>query len=320
MLYSVKGAGFHSYLVILLLLMGLLLAACGDNTSVPEVAPTTAAGNSPANASAKSKTTGPAANGMTGTTDVSGEVIVFAASSLTEPFNEMKAKLEKAHPDLKIMINFGASNTLRTQLEQGAKADLFASANQTEMDLALKAGLVAGQGKTFVRNRLVLILPLGNPGQVARLQDLAKPGLKFVTAQKDVPVGGYTLTALDKMSLDPAYGSDFSVKVQANIVSREANVKQVVSKVQLGEADAGIVYFSDVSATISSEITTLDIPDQFNTLASYPISILKASANPTGAKVFQNYVLGTEGQAILKKNNFIPAGVATSGQGETRQA
>jgi molybdate transport system substrate-binding protein len=245
-------------------------------------------------------------------TGASGEVIVFAAASLTEPFNQIKAALEKANPGLKVTINFGGSNTLRAQLEQGAKADVFASANQTEMDNALKSSLVADKGSVFVRNRLVVILPKSNPGKVTKLQDLANSGLKFVTAQKDVPVGGYTLTALDKMSKDAAFGSDFSTKVQANIVSKETDVKQVVAKVQTGEADAGVVYTTDVSPKVSADITTIEIPDQFNTIATYPIAALKAAPNSAAAKLFVAYVLGPEGQAILKSYNFIPAATTTA--------
>jgi molybdate transport system substrate-binding protein len=233
-------------------------------------------------------------------------VTVFAASSLTDPFNEIKAQLEKSNPGLKITYNFGGSNILRTQLEQGAKADVFASANQTELDNALKSGLVPDKGTVFAKNRLVVILPKNNPGKVTKLQDLANPNLKFVTAQKDVPVGNYTLQILDKLSKDPAYSSDFSTKVQANFVSQESNVKQIVTKIQLGEADAGIVYLTDISASIANDITTLDIPDQFNVVATYPISAMKELSNKAGAKTFVDFVLGSAGQSILKKYGFAP--------------
>jgi len=305
-------------LIALLCLVSLLLAACGDPTATsvpPTTAPTTTivatTTTAIATTTAAATTTAVATTTLANTT-ATGELIVFAASSLTDPFNEIKTALETANPGLKVTINFGGSNTLRAQLEQGAKADVFASANQTEMDNALKSNLVADKGTTFVRNRLVVILPKSNPGKVQTLQDLAKSGLKFVTAQKDVPVGGYTLQALDKMSKDPAFSPDFSTKVQANFVSQESNVKQVVAKVQLGEADAGIVYSSDISAKVSPDLATIEIPDQFNTLAAYPIATLKGAANTAAAKVFVDYVLGDKAQAILKKNNFIPISSTTS--------
>lgn len=235
-----------------------------------------------------------------------GELTVFAAASLTDAFNEIKTEFEKENPGVTVTYNFNGSSTLRTQLEQGAKADLFASADQVQMDHAAKAGLVDGSGTVFVRNRLVVVTPKSNPARVEKLQDLAKPGLKFVTAQKDVPVGAYTWQALDKMSKEAGFGSDFAAKVQANFVSQESNVKQVVTKVQLGEADAGIVYLSDLTPKVSVEVNMLDIPDQYNVIANYPISVLKGAPLPALAKKFQDYVLGSKAQAILKKNNFVP--------------
>ncbi len=339
MLDRARKAVWLGCILVMLSLGSLLMAACGE-TATP-LATTTSATTAAAAMSAAAMTTMAAATSAaamisvaattsavstktaatttvattsssataeatSATGTATGEVVVYAAASLTEPFNQIKTELEKANPGLKITYSFGGSNTLRTQLEQGAKADVFASANQTEMDNALKASLVNDKGTTFVRNRLVVILPKGNPGKIQKLQDLANPGLKFVTAQKDVPVGGYTLTALDKMSKDAAFGSDFSTKVQANIVSRETDVKQVVAKIQTGEGDVGVVYSSDVTAKVSADITTIEIPDQFNTVANYPIAILKGAGNPAAAKVFVEYVLGANGQAILKKNNFVP--------------
>ena len=327
------GVSQLGWLVGLLLLLSSLLAACGDATAtaVPAtaapvattVAATTVAATTAAMTTAVATTAAPttvatttaapttsAAGGTTAATGsgtATGTVVVYAASSLTDTFNQIKAAVEKANPGLTITLNYNGSNTLRAQLEQGAKADVFASANQTEIDNALKSNLIADHGTVFAKNRLVVILPKDNPGKITTLQDLAKPGVKFVTAQKDVPVGGYTLTALDKMSKDASFGSDFSSKVQGNFVSQETNVKQVVAKVQLGEADAGICYLTDISPSVAGQVTTLAIPDQFNTLASYPLSVLKGASNSAGAKVFYDFVVGPQGQAILKANGFLPA-------------
>ena len=169
---------------------------------------------------------------------VSGEIVVFAASSLTDVFQDMATAFQQANPNAKLTFNFGASSQLATQLGQGAKADVFASADQTQMDNAKKADAIGGQDVVFARNRLVVITPKDNPKQITAVKDLAKDGVKFVTAQPTVPIGQYTAQMLDKAVADPAYGADFKSKVEANTVSKEDNVRQVVSKVQLGEADA----------------------------------------------------------------------------------
>lgn len=176
--------------------------------------------------------------------------------------------------------NYGSSSQLRTQLQEGAKADIFASADVAQMEQVAKAGLVDGNATIFARNRLVVIVPKGNPGKVTTLADLAKPGVKFVTTPPDVPIGAYARASLKKLASDPANGNGYDAKVLANIVSEEANVRQVVVKVQLGEADAGICYATDVTAVPSGEVTTIDIPDSANVVAEYPIAILKSAKAP----------------------------------------
>jgi molybdate transport system substrate-binding protein len=224
---------------------------------------------------------------------------------LTDAFREIGAKFHDANPGSKVTLNFGASTQLRTQLEQGAKVDLFASANQQEMDRAKQSGVIGGADRVIARNRLVVITPKDNPGEITTLKDLAKPGLKLVTVAPDVPIGVYTQEMLDKLAGDPAYGADYKDRANANIVSREPNVRQVVAKVNLGEADAAVVYTSDVTPDIGNTIGTLDVPDQFNTLAAYPIALVKDAPNANGGTAFMAYVLGPEGQAALKRWGFI---------------
>jgi molybdate transport system substrate-binding protein len=236
---------------------------------------------------------------------VTGELTVFAASSLTDAFKEIGDKFQTANPGSKVTFNFGASTQLRTQLEQGGKADLFASANQAEIDKARAAGVVEGTEKVFAGNRLALIFPKANPGKIAELKDLGRPGLKLVTAAPEVPIGVYTQDMLDKMVKDPAFGADFKEKVNANIVSREPNVRQVVAKVNLGEADGAVVYSSDVTPDVASNLGTLAIPDAYNTLATYPIAPVKNAPAPAPAEAFMTYLLGPDGQAVLKKWGFI---------------
>lgn len=236
---------------------------------------------------------------------LSGPLSVFAASSLTDAFDEIGQEFQKLNPRVTVKFNYAASPALRTQLEQGARADVFASADQIQMDNAKTANVVDGAGQLFVKNKLVMIYPTSNPGKVSTLQDLARPGLKFVLTDKSVPIGAYARSALEKASADPAYGADFSTNVLANLRSEEANVRAVVTKVQLGEADAGIVYASDVTPAVAKNIRSVLLPDAINTIATYPIAVVRDAGNKAAAQAFIRYVRSAAGQNILKKWNFI---------------
>ena len=236
---------------------------------------------------------------------IQGQLTVFTAASLTEAFKEMGDNIEQANPGTKVTFNFAGSPTLRTQLAQGARADVFASADEPNIQGAQKEGTIASEPRLFVRNQLVAIVPAANPAQVMRLQDLAKPGVKLVLTNKEVPVGNYSRQALAKMSQDVAFGSEFATRVLANLVSEETNVKQVVAKVQLGEADAGIVYSSDVTPAVRGAVQVLAIPDAFNVIAHYPIAVVRDAPNAAGAHAFIDYVLSPAGQAILTKHGFL---------------
>ena len=171
------------------------------------------------------------------------------------------------------------------------------------MDAVIAASLITEETqKNFLTNKLVVILPANNPAALEKLEDLAKPGIKLVLAAKEVPVGKYSLEAFDLMN--GSFGIDFKDKVLANVVSNEDNVKQVVAKVQLGEADAGIVYTSDAIA--APDLKTLEIPADVNVIAKYPIAPLSNAKNAELAAEFIEYVLSAEGQAILAKWGFIP--------------
>jgi len=227
---------------------------------------------------------------------------VFAASSLLGAFTEIGKAFEAANPGLAVAFNFDGSQSLRTQLEQGAVADVFASANQKEMDALATQSLISNS-QVFVANQLAVILPKANPANVQTLNDLARPGLSLVLAAEEVPVGKYTREALDK--LDSAFGPGFKDQVLANVVSEENNVKQVVAKVQLGEADAGIVYGSD--AVAAPDLQTIAIPAEFNITAQYFVASLTSAPNAVLAEAFIAYVLSPDGQATLKKWGFTPA-------------
>jgi len=234
---------------------------------------------------------------------------VFAASSLTNAFNDIKAAFEQANPGVTVAYSFGGSNTLATQLSQGAPADIFASANTAQMNVAITAKRIAGSTHTFAKNRLVLIVPANNPANITTLKDLAKPGIKLVLAAAGVPVRDYTNTMLDKLVQNPAYGADYKTAFLKNVVSEETDVRQVSAKVSLGEADAGFVYRSDVTPDIVSKVLIIQIPDTVNTIATYPIAATNNSANLDLAQKYIAYVLSDAGQQTLVKWNFISANI-----------
>ncbi len=228
---------------------------------------------------------------------------VYAASSLTGAFGDIGRAFQAANPGTQVVFNFAGSQDLRTAIEQGAKADVFASADAANVDKLISLGLVQGEAQVFTTNRLVVIVPRDNPAGIKDLRDLAKPNVKLDLADPSVPVGNYTLQALDKLSVDASFGADFKSRVLARVVSKENNVKQVVSKVVLGEADAGVVYATDAQAA-ADKLTTLDIPDPFNIVATYPIAAFKESAQPALANKFIAFVLSAQGQTILRQYGF----------------
>jgi molybdate transport system substrate-binding protein len=230
-------------------------------------------------------------------------LVVFAAASLTDAFTEIGENFEAANSGTTLSFNFAGSQALRTQIEEGAPADVFASANAKEMDTLVAGAFVANAApQMFLTNELVIIVPEGNPAGVDSVESLSEVGLKLVLAAEEVPVGRYSREAFYLMNA--RFGGDFKDKVLANIVSNEDNVRQVVAKVQLGEADAGIVYTSD--AVAAPELPTIEIPAEMNVIAEYPIASLAAAKNPDLAAAFVEYVLSPEGQAVLQKWGFGP--------------
>jgi molybdate transport system substrate-binding protein len=230
---------------------------------------------------------------------------IFAAASLTNVFEDIAARFKADHPDSEIFFNFASSSELAAQLAEGAPADIFASANNAQMTVAIEAGRIAGTPQIFAKNRLVLIVPIDNPANIAALSDLANEGIKLVIAAPDVPVRTYTDTMLERLAADSAYGETYRAGVLANVVSEEQNVRQVAAKVALGEADAGIVYISDITSDIRDHVTAITIPDAVNTIASYPIALTNDTPNPELAQEFIDFVLSDAGQDVLIAQNFV---------------
>ena len=271
--------------LFVLALLAAVLAACGG-TPAAAPAPTTAPAAAPAAA---------------------GDLTVFAAASLTDAFKQIGQQFGAANGGASVTFNFAGSDQLATQIGQGAPADVFASANKKQMDVVIRAGdVISGTEKTFVRNRLVVIYPKDNPAKLAALKDLANPGVKLVLANKNVPVGGYALDFLAKASKLPEYTAAYSPTVLSNVVSYEESVKSVLSKIALGEADAGIVYTTDAATVRDGSVAQIAIPDTLNTIATYPIAATKNAKHADLAKKFVDYVLGPEGQQVLAKYGFIP--------------
>jgi molybdate transport system substrate-binding protein len=270
---------------ILLLLVAacMLLASCGSSTSSSSSSGSTTPTSTP--------------------TPAPVTLNVFGAASLTAAFGEIKIKFEAANPNVTVTYNFAGSNTLATQITNGAPADVFASADTNNMD---KVTSQVNTPQTFARNNVVVIIPAKNPGNIKTLHDLANKGVKIAVAGPSVPVGNYTLEVLSKMGQSSEYGPAYESAVKANFVTQETSVSGVIQKVELGEVDAGYVYVSDAFSA-GSKVMSISIPDQYNIVADYPIATVKYSTHPTQAEAFVQYVLSPDGQAILEQYHFLPA-------------
>ena len=245
-------------------------------------------------------------------------ITVFAAASLTDAFNAIAREYQLQHPGSEVVLNFDGSQRLRTQLEHGARADVFASADWDQMAVVESIGLTASPPVNFASNRLVFLVydgtggetgagPLRSDGRPAttilgKLEPLATPGMKIVLGQPQVPIGRYTEQLLEAIETSPALGQELANGMRANVVSREGNVRAIVQKVGLGEADAGVVYSSDATL-VSAEVTVLELPESINVNAHYPIAALTRKQE---VSEFIDFVLSEQGQQILRDYDFGP--------------
>ncbi len=235
----------------------------------------------------------------------SKELVVFAAASLREVFQKLADGFEKSHPGVKVRLNFAGSQELRVQIEHGAKADVFASADAKHMH-KLRAQKLAMEPMPFARNEPVVIVPAANPAKLARFVDLPKAE-RIVVGVPEVPIGAYAETIL--RNSESHYGANFRKGVLDHIRSRELNVRQVLTKVSLGEADAGIVYKTD-ALSAKEKVTAIAIPEMVNVIAEYPIALLAAAPQPDLAREWLGLVLGPSGQETLSSAGFRSAGAA----------
>ena len=222
-----------------------------------------------------------------------GTVVVFAAASLSGAFDKIGTQFEKANPGVSMKFNYAGSSSLATQIKQGAPADVFASADTQSMNTVTSGGGADGSPQTFAKNRMEIIVAPGNPKHITSVADLAKSGVQVVTCASAVPCGIYAQQIFKKAGI--------TVKP----VSEETSVSSVVTKVTLGQADAGIVYVTDVKAN-GSKTTGVAIPANENQITSYPIAEIKGAPNPTASAAFISYVLGGAGQQVLKSFGFMP--------------
>jgi molybdate transport system substrate-binding protein len=224
-------------------------------------------------------------------TPVAGEVTVFAASSLTDAFRQVGNEMMRANPDTRFTFNFGSSSTLATQITNGAPTDVFASADEANMQKVVDAEISVGAPNVFATNRLEIVVAPGNPKKIAVLADLARSDVVLVLAAPTVPAGKYALEALAKAG------------AVAKPVSQEIDVRAVLNRVSLGEADAGIVYVTDVKSA-GARVTGVDIPEQQQVVARYPVAVMKTSRNASLANRFVDYLVSPDGQRILAGFGF----------------
>jgi molybdate transport system substrate-binding protein len=232
------------------------------------------------------------------------DLLILGAASLRRVLEAVEEAYEAAHPGTTITISTDSSAALATQIELGAPADVFLSADTVNAQRLVDAGLADGEPVVFAENRLTIIVPTGNPAGIASPADLARPGLRIVAAGEEVPITKYAAELVANLAGEPGYPSDFAAAYEANVVSREDNVKAVVAKIELGEGDAGIVYVTDAAA--SGEVETVAVPDRANVRAHFAGVVIEASRHRDAARAFLAWFAGPAGQAILARFGFLP--------------
>ena len=230
-------------------------------------------------------------------------LVVFAATSLRDAFTALGADFERAHPGVELTFNFAGTQELRTQLEHGAAVDVFASADQGHMDTLVRSARATAP-VVFARNEPVVVVSTEAAASLRSFADLPS-ATRIVIGTPEVPIGRYTLQVLDRASAT-ALGADFRSRVEARVVSRELNVRQVLAKVSLGEAQAGIVYRTDAQSA-RNQVSVVTIPSDINVTADYPIAVVSDAAHPTLGRAFVAFVLSAAGQRTLRSAGFLPA-------------
>ena len=230
------------------------------------------------------------------------ELTVLAAASLREPLRDVSVAYEAA-AGVRLAVVTDASSGLRVQIEQGARADVFLSADEANPDALASAGLTDGPVVGFAGNRLAVIVPAGNPGRLGSPADLARPGVSVVAAGDRVPITRYAEELVARLAILPGYPADFVTRYGANVVTREDNVQAVLTKIELGEGDAAIVYASDALA--AERVTALAIPDEAMVTATYTGAVLSSAADGGAARAFLEWLAGPDAGVILAGHGFV---------------
>ena len=270
----------RSRIVVVITVLALVLAACSSGSSPSPSAVASVAGAAPAS------------------------LTIYGASSLKAVLARAQVAYQAANPGTTITISTDSSSALETKIEQGAPADVFLSADTANPQKLVDQGLAAGALTTFAGNLLTVIVPTANPAAIQTPADLARAGIKIITCGDTVPIARYAAQLVANLARQPGYSADFVAKYTANIASKEDSVAAVVSKIELGEGDAGVVYVTD--AKTSTKVTAIPVPDGANVSATYSGVVVKASANVAAAQAFLTWFAGPDGQAILASFGFLP--------------
>ena len=291
---SSKASRLKSWLIVVVPVLAVVVAACSSGGASPSVA------NQPSTASAPT----PPSSAPSASATAGGELTIYGAASLKGVLDAAKAAYEAANPGTKLTISTDSSSALETKIEQGAPADVFLSADTTNPKKLVDKGLAAGDPLTFAGNKLTIVVPTDNKAGIKTPADLARSGVKVIAAGDEVPITKYATQLVANLAKEAGYPADFAAAYAANTVSKEDNVKAVVAKVELGEGDAGIVYVTDAKA--STKVKTVDVPDSANVPATYAGVVVKAARDAAAAKAFLDWFAGPGGQAILSSFGFLP--------------
>lgn len=232
------------------------------------------------------------------------ELTIFGAASLKSVLEQARTAFEAANPGTTLVVATDSSSALETQIEQGAPADVFLSADTTNPQKLVDGGFAEGSAVAFAGNELTIVVPTDNPAGIESWQDLAEDGLKVIAAGEEVPITKYATQLVDKLGAQGDAPAGFATAYAANIVSREENVKALIAKIELGQGDAGIVYVTDAAA--STKVSTIAVPDAANVPATYAGVVVKASKHVPAAQAFLTWFAGPDGQAILASFGFLP--------------